>query len=300
MIKVFSKAALLLVVSYSYCYSETLIGRTPNAAINGNNWSMPSVLPSTEGLSIDGILYRYTIEKDPNTDAYVMIRNKDTETSGYIYQRSDNWSNLPGSTKVGYDPILSTPSNRFGDGEILVDGDGTISDVTVMYNYTYNTCYNPLSDPSCPGYLDALYKYLLDNNLLNGSDSNNPYYNEWVQAQLNSKVEIEQVAFITTEEEPEEEIKEKSMEDLLSISGAAEKLADSAQQEKMLAELSSLQKLNSYKAVTIDGGTYTDSVTIVGGTINDNGKALRNLASDALHKDMVRSQYNNPTIETEN
>lgn len=259
---------------------------------------MNDVLPPQAGLTIGGVVHRYTIEKDPNSDATVTIRNENALGPGYVYELNDNWDGMNGSTKLGYQSLPEyIPREQFGTGEMFVTGDGTLSDTYVAYDYVYDECYIPLTDPSCPGYLDALYKYLLDNGLLDGDNIDDPYYNEWVQASLNQKTEVE-------EEEPEEvveeeeETEEESIEDKLSIAGAAEKIADAAQQQAMFEALAGLPKFDPYYTVTIDGGVYQETITLQDKELPDNRRALRSLASDELHRSMVRSQYDN--LNTEN
>lgn len=264
------------------------MGRTNNAAIDNYNWVMTDILPYSTGLTIDGVAYRYTLDKNLEDETTVFIRNHNLSDDGYIYERRDVWDGLPGNTKVGFDPLLPTPSNRFGDGEIGVEGPGSLSDVSIYYHYSYDTCTIPLSSPSCPGYLEALYQYLLDNGLLGNTDD--PYYNEWVQAQLNLETSLEETPSQTEQQEEEENL-EVSLEDALSVAGAAEKIADVAQQEQMLQALANVVALTSYYTITIDGGTYTDTIQIQDAEIEDNRKALRSLASDSLHREMVKSQY---------
>lgn len=254
---------------------------------------MNDVLPPQAGLTISGVIHQYTIEKDPAADATVNIRNENAIDGGYVYELNDNWDGRPGNTKLGYELLTSPiPREYWGQGEITVDGDGQITDAYVAYDYRFDECYIPLSDPSCPGYYDALYQYLLDNGLLNGEmDMNDPYYDEWVQAQLEQETEVE-------EEEPKEEVadeedeqEEKSIEDKLAIAGAAEKISDAAQQQAMMESLANLPKFDPYYSVTIEGGTYEETIKLQDKELPDNRRALRNLASDEAHRSMVRSQY---------
>lgn len=250
---------------------------------------MTDVLPRTTGLDIDGISYRYTLDKNIEDAATVYIRNQHATGEGYIYERNDVWDGLPGNTKVGYDPLPSLNASLFGEGEIGVDGSGTISDVSIYYNYSYDTCINPLSSPTCPGYLDALYQYLLDNGLLNGN-IDDPYYNEWVQAQLEQETTVEEDVF-SNEEEIEEESKELDIEAALSVSGAAEKITNTEQQERILAQLAAIRKLDIYYSKEISGGVYEDSIKLLDSKIIDNKKALNNLINDSKHREIIRSQY---------
>lgn len=253
---------------------------------------MRLVLPPETGLRVEGIFHKYTITKDIAADATVSITNKHIDGNSNIYEYSDNWDGIEGNTKVKYDPIPSTLGTLFGDGEIKVTGDGTLSDVVVHYQYQYDTCFMPLTDSSCPEFEAALYNYLLDNNLLNNEpEIDDPYYDEWVKFQLDQKSEQEEQEIV--EEEIEEELEDEvSIEDILSIATAAEQIANPDQQLVMMEKLMARGKLDAYTQMTIDGGTFEETITLEDGVLHDNYRAFKNLASDKAHNKMVRSQYN--------
>jgi hypothetical protein len=235
---------------------------------------MANVLPPEAGLMVQGVYHQYTINKNSNSNATVSITNKNLKGAGNIYERHDNWNQLPSNTKIGFDLVTPSLGTSWGEGNIGVTGDATLSDVTIAYNYKFDPCFIPLADPSCPNFKDALYKYLLDNGLLNNEPAiNDPYYDEWVQYQ---------------EEEIEEE---QSIEKALSIAGAAEKIADPMKQLAMMQQMVSAGTLDLYYSATIQGGTYKDTVQLTDNVITDNYNALRNLAQDSLHRTIVRSQY---------
>ena len=276
----------------SYCLSEVLYGRTDNVTTNGYNWAMTKVLPAESGLKVQGVYHKYTITKEEGADATVSIVNKNANSAGNIYERHDNWDKIPGNTKIGFDTVTPSLGTSWGDGSISVDGDGSLSDVIVAYNYMYDTCNIPLTDPSCPGYDDALMKYLLDNNLLNSEpDINDPYYDDWVQFQLDRKTDQEEEESKEEEQVKEEEQEELKMEKALSIAGAAAEMADPTRQMLMMVQMISAGTLDAYYGATIEGGTYKETVELKDGIIIDNFKALRNLAQDKVHKSMIRSQY---------
>ena len=272
-----------------YCSSENIYGNTKNAASNAHRWAMNNLLPSQTGLTVEGIFHRYTLTKDPTKDSTVSITNKKIGGDGYIYEYTDNWNKIPGGTKVTYDAVPSTLGNLFGDGEIKVTGDGSLSDVTILYHYKFDPCHTPLSDPTCPDFKDALYQYLLDNNLLDTPNIEDPFYNQWVQIQLEEQAEAEEQKALEAQEEEESE--ELSMEEILSVAGAAEKIADPMQQLNMMQKIAAVGKLELYYDAVIDGGVYKDNLVIDGGNITDNAKGLRNLTQDNVHRSIVRSQY---------
>ena len=280
----------LVVFSWPYsCFSENIYGNTKNAASNAHRWAMNNLLPSQTGLSVEGIFHRYTLTKDATKDSTVSITNKKIGGDGYIYEYTDNWNKIPGGTKVTYDAVPSTLGNLFGDGEIKVTGDGSLSDVTILYHYKFDPCHTPLTDPTCPDFKDALYQYLLDNNLLDTPNVEDPFYNQWVQIQLEEQAEAEEQEALEIEEAEESE--ELSVEEILSVAGAAEKIADPMQQLNMMKQIAAVGKLELYYNAVIDGGVYKDNLVIDGGNITDNAKGLRNLTQDSVHRSIVRSQY---------
>jgi len=276
----------------SYLSSDLLYGRTDNVAKYVRTWDMTKVLPPDAGLEVQGIFHKYTITKDTNADATVSIVNKNANGSGNIYERHDNWDQLPSNTKIGFDVVTPSLGTRWGDGSIDVTGEATLSDIIVAYNYRFDPCFIPLSDPSCPDYESALYQYLLDNDLINNEpDINDPFYDEWVQYQLERKAEEQEEEQAEKEKQEEEEQEDLKMERALSVAGAAEQIANPMQQLAMMQQLASTGTLDGYYSATIEGGTYEDTVELKDTEIKDNTRALRNLAQDKLHRTIVRSQY---------
>lgn len=254
---------------------------------------MRYVLPPESGLTVEGIFHKYTITKDASKNSTVSIINKHIDGNSNIYEYSDNWDGIAGNTKVKYDPIASTLGTLFGDGEIKVQGDGTLSDVVVHYQYKFDTCFNPLTDPECPEFESAMLKYLLDNNLLNNNPTiDDPFYNQWVQFSLKQKAELKEEEPPEENEDEEEAEDELSIEEILSITNTAEGLVDIEQQVAMLKNLVGATKLDAYSKMKIDGGTFEETITLEDGVLHDNNRAFKNLSTDETHNKMVRSQYN--------
>lgn len=256
---------------------------------------MDNVLPVESGLIVNGVIYRYTVNKQREAQLEVTVRNADALGPGYIFSETDNWSGRPANTINKVVPV-SIPRERWGDGEIFVDGDGSISNPTVAYSYTYDLCANPLLNSDCPGYFDALYQWLLDNGLINNPpDINDPFYDEWVQAMLNRKTEDDDEDK-EDEEQASEEDEEEESNDLAQAffaTDTANQIANAALEQAKMDALAFVPNFDSYQEVTIPGGTYQETVTLSDGVLLDNRAALRNFAQDQLHRDMVRSQYNN-------
>ena len=84
---------------------------------------------------------------------------------------------------------------------------------------------------------------------------------------------------------------EDDLEEQLGGNNNIDKLVDSAAQQSILANLSLNPKIVPYYKVTIPGGIYEDTLVLPSTSYPDNRRAMRNLASDANHRSMVRSQY---------
>jgi hypothetical protein len=149
-------------------------------------------------------------------------------------------------------------------------------------------CFVPLTDPSCPGYLRALYDWLKENGLLGDDiDFEDPLFNEFVQKVLNRETEVEEDEEVRrTEEDEEDEEIEK-----LNAGASVEALADPAAQAAIMQALSMIPNFENYYAVSIQGGVYEETLVLEDKELPDNRNAMRNLAQDTLHRSMVRSQY---------
>lgn len=281
-------ALVVLGFSYSYSFSETLeYGTTNNAAASGLSWDMMDVLPVPGGLMINGMIYQYTIEKDPADAAKVHVQNEDAINGGYIVRETDDWTNLPGNTINKLIRLPNIPMEYFGTGSIELEGEGTIKDPTVVYSYKLDPCFIPLSDPSCPGYMEALYKWMKDNGLLpDDATIDDPYFNEFVQAALEREVELDEEDARKEEEKEEDEEIEK-----LNAGASVEALADPAAQAAMIQAMATIPNFDQYYEVSIQGGVYEETLVLEDTDLPDNVSAMRNLAQDTLHRSMVRSQY---------
>jgi len=275
----------------SYSYSDITYGTTGNAASGSLSWDMGTVLPDSSQpwvtLQINGLTYRYSLTKNPNTDAQVHIRNEDAVNGGYVFEETDNWNGQPSGTVQKYFRLPYTDSSRWGKGEIAVEGDGQVSSPIVTYNYKLDIddqlmkcTATPLADPSCPGFHQALMDILKSSEV----SIDDPFYDEWVQAQLEEKIELE-------EKDLKKEEVEENLEEKLGGRNTIDAMVDTKQQEVLLASLADVGKIESYYQVEIQGGEYEETLTLSDTEIPDNHRALRSFASNANHTKMVRSQY---------
>jgi hypothetical protein len=276
--------SLVLLPSYSYSEPYTY-GATGNAASNALSWAMDSILPSIGGVDINGLLYRYTTVKDPDADMKVHVGNHNASGDGYTFRETDDWSGVPGNTIVKSFPLSNIPASKWGTGFVEVEGEGTVKDAVVIYNYRLDKCYDPQSDPSCAGYVKPMpeipevivYDALEDDAVVDTLEAEEFQYDE------DGKL-------ILDEEEEEEETR---IEMGLTASANALTLFKAQNQSDIILALNKQTNINMYYNAKINGGTLNDAAGLKDGTIPDNKKALRNnLAQQVLHEKMVDMQYN--------
>ena len=276
--------SLVLLPSYSYSEPYTY-GATSNAASGALGWSMDSILPSIAGVDINGLLYRYTTVKDPDADMKVHVGNHNASGDGYTFRETDDWSGVPGNTIVKSFPLSNIPASKWGTGFVEVEGEGTVKNAVVIYNYRLDKCYDPQSDPSCAGYVKPMpeipevvvYDALEDDAVVDTLEADEFQYDE------DGKL-------ILDEEEEEEETR---IEMGLTASANALTLFKAQNQSDIILALNKQTNINMYYNAKINGGTLNDAAGLKDGTIPDNKKALRNnLAQQVLHEKMVDMQYN--------
>lgn len=277
---------------YSYSDSYTY-GSTGNAAGNGLTWSMGTVVPDVPGLDINGVIYRYTAEKDPNADFKVHVYNEDTN-GGYVFRETDDWSGLPGMTINKLLSFDNVPISRWGDGGMDTEGDGQITNPSLVYTYRVDPCFDPQSSPSCPGYEDPTQPVFVEPtfDIYNALDD---------QAVADALKETNPDLYASDDEEEQldEEDKEEK-EDLekgLAAADNALTLANTVSQEAVLNAMTATVNMSTYYSVTIDGGMYTDQTELKDAQLPENERGLRNgLAQQLLHERMIDMQYNKLTF----
>ena len=281
---------------------DSVYGVTNNAAANGLNWSMTGVLPDFSSpnvtLQVNGVTYYYVMTKDAEDIAKVYVRNEDAINGGYVFEEIDDWSGLPGNSIQKNFRFTGIPGEQWGQGSMEVEGNGTISDPSMVYSYRMDIttadiiCTNPLSDPTCPGFLDAVYKYV------SGVETMKPdeeFYEYWLQLQEARKVEVEKEIIIEEDEE------EETLELVLRVDPKVGGLVDLNRQEDMLRKLNPEPLLIPYYMVEYQGLIDYPDIHIIEDKMQmpDNNRALRQLASEAKHYSMVRSQYDREELTGE-
>jgi len=279
--------ALLLALYPSYSHSEPyLYGFSGNAAYYSLNWSMTPMFPDVLGLDINGLTYKYRTVKETDADMKVSVGNLNSAGDGYTFKEVDDWSGMPSNTIVKTFPIPNIPIENWGDGSITVEGEGTVEDAVVIYNFRIDECFDPQLNPSCPGYIKPVpdlpeievYAALEDDAVLDAIDTEQDY-------------EYDEDGNIISEDDNEE--KETRIELGLIASENALTLFKTQGQSNIINQMNQQTNIAMYYNSAINGGIYDDVASLDGGSISDNKKGLRNnLAQQILHEQMVDMQYN--------
>jgi hypothetical protein len=281
-----------------YCYSDSITpyyGQTGNATANGLTWDMQQVLPSPPGLDINTVIYNYTIQKNTQDSVDVTVQNENAKGNGYIFQETDRW--LPGSlggTQINkVVPIIPyIPKDFWGDGEIKVDGPGSVTDPKVIYTYKVDPCFDPQYDPNCPGYqvqIPDIPKVDLSQ-IDYGLDF---VVQEQVETdEYDSENEEKTDEEIEKEKEEEEKDSKERLEKALSAADNTVMFAQAFAQSQMLDTMNKAINMGAYYSTSIPGGQYSDNVKLFDTQLPENRTGLRNgLAQQIMHEQMVNAQY---------
>lgn len=300
------KLSLSVVLAFSaqFCYSDSITpyyGQTGNAASGGNTWNMDNYFPSNvPGLDVQNVIYNYTIQKQVEDSVTVHVQNENALGSGYIFRESDEWrpGSLGGTEINKVVPVIpNIPRDAWGDGSIVTEGEGSVTDANVIYTYRVDPCYDPQFSPNCPGYVtpqppeiemvnvDELYDVTKDEYV----DIDRKVDEELIESDEEKTLSEEELA------EKEKEEKEKRNERLEKAMAAADNsvmFAQAIAQSQILDSMNRALNMNVYYSATIPGGTYQDSVALVDKQIPENKQGLRNgLAQQLLHEKMIEMQY---------
>jgi hypothetical protein len=291
----------VLVCWGGYSYSDSIApyyGTTPNATIGGNTWSMDNVLPSgVPGLDINMVIYSYTPLKETQDDMVVHIQNENADGTGYIFRESDDWSGVQGGIGIRkVVPIVPTNRSLWGDGSIEVEGTGTVTDSSVIYNYRVDPCYDPQFDPNCIGYEPYIPEIeTVDPNSLYDPLSDDNVQNAMASTETDQYDDEEEKSDEDKEKEKEEEEKDSKerLEKALAAVDNATLFAEAFAQDQLLQAMNLSINMTSYYSASIKGGVYKESVVLIDKELPENKRGLRNgFAQQLLHEKMVSSQYN--------
>ena len=249
---------------------------------------MTEILPAQAGLTVDNVIYRYTMVKETETDVIVSVRNEDKIDGGYVFEEKDDWSGLPGATISKVVP-LPVPAliDRLGDGEINVEGPGTVVQPTVRYTFRFDPCFDPQSNPECPGFKQDMIDFILNSGILDQEEVKDPFDSEEVQKVLEEKAETDE------DDKYKEDTADNEQDDKRRrLAGDNALMLEAAAMAAQFDALAMLPKFEQYYEVKIDGKTYDEVVQLRDSTIPDNRRAFGSLANDGKFDTIIESQYN--------
>ena len=141
----------------------------------------------------------------------------------------------------------------------------------------------PLSDPSCPGYIDAVLSMM--NMEISSYD---PLDDENILAELDKKAELDD----DIDNEEEEVSDEDRIERILSGVDTSILSANIIAQDLLMYAMTRNTAMNPYYNKELSGGAYKETITLKDGNLPDNKKGARvGLAQQILHTEMVNMQY---------
>lgn len=275
----------MLLACSSYSYSEEVFGTTQNAAAQALQWTMTEVLPQQAGLTVSNVIYSYTSVKKIEDDMLVHVQNQNAQAPGLIFRETDDWSGIPGNTINKVVPVQNIPLELWGDGSIEVEGVGQVTDASVFYSFQYEPCFDPQSDPTCPGYKDPFDMMMEEVKVFDPMDDT------FIQDELDRKAVIDE-----EDEEDRQRRKimaegkrEDNLERTLSIVNTALMTADA---QAKAAELMAMNFIPQTYYQAIPDTKYEETVVLRDSEIPDNKRGRRvGLAQQLLHEEMVSSQY---------
>jgi len=248
---------------------------------------MANVIPNIPGLDISGVFYQYTIDKDPEADALVHVQNENALGTGYIFQETDDWSGIAGNTITKGVPVANIPIEYWGLGSIEVEGEGTISDASVVYSFRVDECANAQSNPSCDGYVPPVTPVTFDEQETYDALEDEAYK---IASQKTDQEYQEDKE--STEEQSDDKERKARLERGLAASKNALALANGVSQDAIIASMSYTDDMNAYYAAELDGGSYADTTVLVDGKLPENQRGLRNgLAQQVLYEQIIDLQY---------
>lgn len=261
----------------SYCLSDPYsYGTTNNAALGDAVWDMSNVLPNVAGVEVNGLFYRYTVNKNTTDDMKVTYGNEG------VFSRTDDWSGLPSSTLTKALRFDNIPASAWGNGYIEVEGDGEVTDPVFVYSYRVDECSDPQLNPACDGYIQKVDIPVLPD-LYDASDD------EAVRL-ATQETDLSKVDDAEAEDEEDKPKKKSRLE--LGLSAGKNALAMGIDQAAMLDAINSMTNMAMYYSLQINGGQYEDAPMLVDADLPENKRALRNnLAQQVLHDKMVQQQY---------
>ena len=322
-------------------------GEVPNMIPNGSGfvWGYGGGIISNtiainqaiqdEGVQVEGYSYVWRV-KNANTNLYELQGDVDpfsitvdvykadgTLYTSYVYDYTQfqGWTTHEGSETFA-DQFLDPAF--FGNMTISAEGNDAgywaghwgpefdTSQSSLTLTYSSNPCYNnPLYDPACIGYAEAIAELILEQQELAIASipEQEIFYEEPIQnitsnensmGMENTQTQSQSSSSSNQDDTEKKETKEKKLKEAAKeiAAGLQEQIVESENmseqqlaQAEMLVMMNYAPGFNSYK-LTLPGGTYPDVPFYPPSTMPDSKSGARNnLAQQLLHQEMIDMQY---------
>ena len=248
---------------------------------------MNNVLPQQAGLKVNQVSYKYTVVKNQEDYMLVHVQNENARGSGYIFRETDDWTGLPGNTITKVVPIVNgIDISYWGRGSIESEGFGSVQSPEVYYTYSYDPCFDPQTNPECPGYIDPFVVELTEVDVVD------PLEDDLVQDELDRKANLRQ-----QKEDEKEEARKKALEKVEEVEELLENILGIAEQsefsmEQIIKHQQMLVSLPMSYQRALVGGEYPEGVVLKDAKLPNNTRGLRvGMAQELLHQEMIMLQY---------
>ena len=249
---------------------------------------MQNVLPQQAGLQVSSVAYQYKTVKNTEDDMLVHVQNENARGPGYIFRSTDDWSGIPCNSINKIVPVNLIDISYWGPGSIEVEGFGSVEDAKVFYTYQYDPCFDPQTNPECPGYIDPFVVELTE------VEVTDPLDDDIIQDELDRKANLRQ-----QKEDEKEEARKRALEKVEEIEERLEQLLGIAMENDFAIDavllheaMMGLNALPQSYLKTLVGGNYEDTVVLVDSKLPSNPRSLRvGMAQELLHQKLVDLQY---------
>jgi len=320
---------LAALVFCSSSYSETI---SDSVTTNDHVWNPQMLLPPSASMRVEGFVYGFTVSKPAEEALTTTLTTENNLTGGLLLEDFNDFGGIDESQYEAQVVIPNgIPREVWGPSSFEVNGNSErVSDFNATYFYSFDPCFdNMLSDPSCPGYMEA-------KNALEAATVLEESVYDPVQETIAATPEVEtvDVTSVTSpisiatatepapepetesetaeEESAEEEVKEETSEEKTNEETSDEESSDKepaeersieeVKAEAFFAQTAGADNVFDVYSYVMQGGVYPDAGGYdISSNVPDNRRGLRmGLASQILHDRMVKLQYVDSTSNDNN
>jgi hypothetical protein len=219
---------------------------------------MQNILPAETGLVVNGIAWRYSVDKNAADPFFVNIE-QNSVAGANLFTFTDNWTGLPGNNITRGAP-LNLLGENMASGALTTDGTGTVFNENIVYTYQYDSCAVPTL--GCPGFIPPA-----------------------------PSVEVPSVDYSFEQVLRDQDQEDLERRQMITKERAREAGSNAVAQATLAAQFFALDIVPASYYVALEGGDIQDSF-LPGKDISDNRQGRRmGFAQQRLHSEMVNAQY---------